>query len=162
MRNEVYPKARSENLVVQSLPGETLVYDLTAHKAHCLNETSTFVWDSCTGELSIDQIKKNFEVRFGQPIGDEFVALALAQLHERDLLDVTTRQIWQIHDRRSVIKKIGLASAVAIPVISSLVAPPNALSIAANCVCTNNIACSNLPACPSTRNCNPLGLCAPS
>ena len=65
MQNDFHPQARSENLVVQTLPGETLVYDLNSHKAHCLNETSSFIWENCSGNLSVDQILEAFEARFG-------------------------------------------------------------------------------------------------
>lgn len=50
MRNVPHPKARFENLVIQMIADETLVYDLANHRAHCLNETAAFVWGRCTGE----------------------------------------------------------------------------------------------------------------
>lgn len=147
--------------MVQNLPGETLVYDLNSHQAHCLNETSAFIWEKCNGELSVDQILEAFDERFGKSAGLEAVRLGLAQLHERELLVNGSSQAVDMPDRRQIIKKIGLASAVAVPIIASLVAPQDAFSIAANCACTGNIQCVGR-ACPSTNNCNSAGLCAPN
>ncbi len=161
MQTDVYPQARSTDLVVQTHPGETLVYDLAIHEAHCLNEASAFIWNSCTGELTVDEIATVFEARFGQPAGRELIELALSQLNERRLLAEGTFVSNKMLNRREVIKRIGLASAVAIPAIASLTAPRDAFAVAANCVCTSPNQCRQL-ACPSTTNCNPLGLCAPN
>lgn len=160
MQNDVYPQARSENLVVQNLPGETLVYDLNSHQAHCLNETAAFVWGQCNGELSVDKMVEAFERRFGSSAGREAIELALSQLNERNLLTEGTFAEITTSDRRQMIKRIGLASAVAVPIIASLVAPQNAFSIASNCSCSSPIQCRN-QACPSTLTCNSVGLCAP-
>ena len=41
--NGLMPRARQDELVVEELPDETLVYDLKRHKALCLNRTSVLV-----------------------------------------------------------------------------------------------------------------------
>ena len=46
---KVSPVARTESLIVKEVDGETLVYDLTTDKAHCLNDTATRVWKNCDG-----------------------------------------------------------------------------------------------------------------
>ena len=38
------PRARQDELVVEELQDETLVYDLERHKARCLNRTAALVW----------------------------------------------------------------------------------------------------------------------
>ena len=38
------PRARQDELVVEELQDETLVYDLKRHKARCLNRTAALVW----------------------------------------------------------------------------------------------------------------------
>ena len=37
--------AKKDNIVVQKLDDETLVYDRKENKAFCLNETSALVWE---------------------------------------------------------------------------------------------------------------------
>ena len=53
---QVLPNARKENLVIEELPGEVLVYDLNLHKAHCLNQTAALVWERCDGQTSVKQM----------------------------------------------------------------------------------------------------------
>ena len=56
MTGDYYPRARSTDLVIQTVGNETLVYDLKSNEAHCLNETAAFVWSKCNGDLSIDEV----------------------------------------------------------------------------------------------------------
>jgi hypothetical protein len=160
MSSTFFPKARTENLVIQTLPGETLVYDLTSHEAHCLNETAAFVWSQCSGDISIDGIVGSAESRFGQTVGVDLVNFAIAQLNDRKLLSENTLNIPPMQSRREAIRKIGLASAVALPIIASVTAPLNALA-ATSCGCATRFSCGDMPQCPSTTNCNANGICAP-
>ena len=50
------PLSRRENLVVQEMDNELMIYDLTDNKAFCLNETSAIVWQLCNGKNSITKI----------------------------------------------------------------------------------------------------------
>ncbi|MEO8573991.1 MAG: hypothetical protein ABI481_08470, partial [Pyrinomonadaceae bacterium] len=81
---------------------------------------------------------------------------------ENNLLEKSIPSSFAGTSRREVIKKIGLASMVAIPVIASLVAPQSALA-AASCTCVSPTSCGNTPnaGCPSRTRCNGSGLCAP-
>ena len=54
----VAPKARKHELIVKELSDETLVYDETTHKAHCLNQTAALVWKFCDGRTSIPQMTR--------------------------------------------------------------------------------------------------------
>ena len=160
MEYRIYPKARSENLVIQTVSNETLVYDLTSYKAHCLNETSAFVWSVCSGDTSIDDIARSIEVRFGQSVDADFVRLALSQLNERNLLSETGPDVLPMQDRRSAIRKIGLASAIAIPAIASMVTPANALGTVSCTGCTSPGQCAVRPGCGNfcgaSGNCDPI------
>lgn len=147
--------ARQNGIVVQEMPDEVLVYDLDTNKAHCLNQSAALVWKSCDGSNTVADIVKQFDGK----VTEDFVWLAIDQLNENGLLANEVAPRFQGQSRRQVLKTIGLASMVALPVIASLVAPANALA-ATSCTCTTNLSCSNR-ACPSTTVCNPLGLCAP-
>ena len=50
------PEARREDIVVQELPDETLVYDLKRHKALCLNRAAGLVWKHCDGRTSVAEM----------------------------------------------------------------------------------------------------------
>ena len=163
MNNSQYPLARKSGLVVQEMPDEVLVYDLNSNKAHCLNETAAKVWKSCDGKTSIHEMAAVFD----KGSNEDLVWLAIDQLSENDLLEAGVTSKFKGQSRREVIKKIGLASVVAVPVIASLVAPQNALA-AQSCNCVNNAQCitgaNRNPAggslCPSVT-CNSSGHCAP-
>lgn len=160
MKNPKNPIARNTGLVVQELPGEVLVYDLDANKAHCLNETAAFVWRSCDGTNSVADIVREFESNAHGRVSEDLVWLAIDQLQENGLMDVSTESRFAGQSRREVLKKIGLASMVALPVIASLVTPQSALA-AGSCGCINPGACLPQTSCPSTVNCNASGVCAP-
>ena len=147
MKSPQFPCARKAGLVIQDMPVEVLVYDLDTNKAHCLNKSAAFVWRSCDGKTSISDIARLFEIQTGDKVSDDFVWLALDQLNENSLLESEVKASFAGRSRREVIKKIGLASLVALPVIASLVAPQNALA-AQSCNCVNNANCNSQP-CPT-------------
>ena len=147
--------ARHNGIVVQEMPDEVLVYDLDSNKAHCLNSSAAQVWKSCDGTNSVADIVKQFDGK----VTEDFVWLAIDQLNENGLLANEVAPRFHGQSRRQVLKTIGLASMVALPVIASLVAPSNAIA-ATSCNCTSNASCQGR-ACPSTTNCNGVGLCAP-
>ena len=156
------PKARKSGLVVQEMPDEVLVYDLNSNKAHCLNQTAATVWRACDCNNTVSDIATSFGKR-----REELVWLAIDQLVENDLLEAGVVSKFKGQSRREVIKKIGLASIIAVPMVASLVAPQNALA-ASSCHCVNNVQCISGPngngsggtRCPSAT-CNGSGVCAP-
>ena len=162
MNNSQRPIARKNGLVVQEVPDEVLVYDLESNKAHCLNQSAAIVWRSCDGNNSVADIAKLVETQAGGKVTEDFVWLAIDQLSENNLLERQISTSFAGQSRREAIKKIGLASMVAIPVIASLVAPQSALA-AQSCNCNGDSQCQTPPnaQCPSTVNCNGSGLCAP-
>ena len=162
MNKSQRPIARKAGLVVQEVPDEVLVYDLETNKAHCLNQTAAMVWRSCDGNNTVSEIAELVEAQAGGKITEDFVWLAIDQLSENKLLENQVAVDFKGQSRREAIKKIGLASMIAVPVIASLVAPQSAMA-AASCSCNNPGSCGNTPnaGCPSTTNCNGAGLCAP-
>jgi hypothetical protein len=160
MNNPNNPMARQNGLVVQEMPDEVLVYDLDTNKAHCLNGSAALVWKSCDGNNSVADIVKQFESNGSGKVNEDFVWLAIDQLNENGLLEGKVAPRFAGQSRRQVLKTIGLASMVALPVIASLVAPQSALG-AVSCACTAPANCQTMTGCPSTVNCNTSGVCAP-
>jgi Coenzyme PQQ synthesis protein D (PqqD) len=134
MNNSQFPTARKSGLVIQEVPDEILVFDLDTNKAHCLNLTAATVWKSCDGKTSIQEIASILEKQSGKGVSDDVVWLAIDQLNENSLLEGELTSKFAGQTRREVIKKIGLASMVAIPVVASLVAPRNAMANV-SCAC---------------------------
>jgi len=120
-----YPIARKAELVVKISGVEILIYDLKTNKAFCLNETSAFVWNLCDGDRSISAIARKMSREMKAPIDEELVWLTLSQLDRENLLarDLEPIEAFTGLSRRALIKKVGLTSVVALPVVNSLVAP---------------------------------------
>lgn len=139
MKNQKNPLSRKEDIVVQELDGEVLIYDLKDNKAFCLNETSALVWQMCDGENSISEISKGLSKKLNSPANEDLVWLALDQLKKEKLIEneVETPASFAGMNRRDVIKKVGLASMIALPVVAGLVAPTaaNAASVCVKNVC---------------------------
>jgi hypothetical protein len=160
MKSSQIPVARKEGLVIQETTEEVLVYDLNSNKAHCLNQTAAFVWKSCNGNNSVPDITKLFEKETGSVVHEDLVWLAIDQLNEKNLMEAELSAKFAGRSRREVIKKIGLAAVVALPVVASLTAPTSALA-STSCACVNPGGCLTQTTCPSTTNCNGSGVCAP-
>ncbi|NNE68000.1 MAG: PqqD family protein [Pyrinomonadaceae bacterium] len=155
MKNSIQPKAREKDIVVQNTPEELLVFDMKTNKAHCLNETVAEVWGRCDGTTSVSEIANSFE-----GANEDLVWLAIDELEKHDLLEAGEGLSLSGSSRRELVKKIGFASMIALPVVASLAAPSNALA-AASCACAAPGDCTTQPTCPSTTNCNGSGVCAP-
>ena len=118
------PHARNEELVVEQLPDETLVYDLQRHKAHCLNATAAFVWRHCDGQTSVSELARLLQDELGTPANEEVVWLALDRLERVHLLQergqhgTETRR----YSRRQVVRRLGQIG-IALPMVVSIVAP---------------------------------------
>lgn len=125
MRKNINPIARKSNLVVQEMETEILVYDLSINKAFCLNGTSALVWQFSDGNNSISEIADLMSKRLKTLISEEFVWLALDQLKRDNLLENNSEFEVKLNglNRREIIRKVGLASMVALPLISSVIAP---------------------------------------
>ena len=149
------PRARAEGLVVRELPDEVLVYDLDTHRAVCLNSTAAQVWRLCDGRRTTADIRKALEKSSGGPVPEELVWLALEQLGRDKLLDARPPRPAELAglSRRELIKRVGLAAAVALPAVVSIVAPTPAQ--AASCLpsgasCTTGAQCCST-ACSSSQ-----------
>jgi len=160
MNNPQNPLARKTGLVIQEVPEEVLVYDLETNKAHCLNKSAALVWQSCDGTRSVSDIAAYVGTQSGEKVTDDFVWLAIDQLNANDLLEKQIEADFKGMSRRDVIKRIGLSSMIALPIIASLVAPPAALA-SVSCACVDAGDCLDLPGCPTT-SCSSLGTCSAS
>ena len=119
------PLARNKDLLIQESGDELLIYDLKTNKAYCLNETSAVVWHLCNGKSLISEITENMSKQLKTPINDDFVWVALDQLNKDGLFEDKGDLDEQFagSSRREMIRKVGFASVIALPIISSLVAP---------------------------------------
>jgi hypothetical protein len=144
---QLKPCARADGIVVQALPDEVLVYDLERHKAHCLNHTAALVWKCCDGQTAVSEMPHILERETHTPVPEDVVWLALQQLGKARLLAE------QIHaprggdkvSRREVMRRLGWGAVVALPLVTSIVAP-TAVE-AASCLSTGSVCSSSAQCC---------------
>ena len=158
MNNSQKHTARKEGLVIQEMPDEVLVFDLETNKAHCLNETAAFVWKACDGKNSVADITKLFGSKSGTSVPEDLIWLALDQLKTKNLIENKDEIVVDYNgmSRREVIRKVGLASVVALPLISSLVAPTAVSAQSTTCNQGPPFGTNQGLGCP----CNGFGNCA--
>ena len=151
------PRARREGLVIKELPGEVLVYDLERDKAHCLNQTAAIVWKHCDGKTSVKGIADLLANELRTPVDEKLVWLALDQFGRHQLLEEKPAlpSMMAGLNRRQMVRALGLAALVAVPLVTTIVAPTPAQ--AATCL-PNGSACTSGAQCCSTI-CN-AGVCA--
>jgi Coenzyme PQQ synthesis protein D (PqqD) len=145
-KEQLIPEARKEGLVVQELSGEVLVYDRERNKAHCLNSTAARVWEYCDGKTSVAQIARAIEGEINAPVDEDVIWLGIDQLSKNHLL----RERAELPEhktglsRREVMRRIGLTAAVALPAVTSIVAPravQAATCLPSGSVCTSGAQC---------------------
>lgn len=115
------PLARTDELVLEDVGDEVLIYDQVADCAHCLSRDAARVWRCCDGKTSVEALGLALD------LDRETVARALEELADRELL-----QPWRPAGvtRREVtlrLAKVG-AAAASVPLIYSIVAPTPALA----------------------------------
>lgn len=161
-RKELLPKARKHDLVIESLVDEVLVYDLKRHRALCLNETAALVWKQCDGRTTVGQAAERIKARFNAPVNEDIIRLALDRLGKEHLLEGSAGPpaSGKGVSRREAIR-LGLAAAVALPLVTSIVAPTAAQT--ATCISIQTCAgrtqsppgCGNTPCCTG-GTCQPV------
>jgi hypothetical protein len=145
---------REEDVLVQELPDETLVYDLKRNKAHCLNRTAALVWRHCDGRTTVGEIAEVLHKELNLPVNEQIVWQTLHRLQRADILSEFVPPAWKRDRiaRRDWLRKLGVA-AIFVPAVMTVFAP--AASAAASCAstfpgCTG--ICSNGRGCRKTGN----------
>ena len=156
-----YPLSRQENIVVQELDGEVLIYDLIKNKAFCLNETSALVWNLCDGTKSIAELSNLLGKKLNAPANEDIVWLAIDQLKKEKLIENETELVSPFlgMSRREVIKKVGLGTMIALPIVASLIAPTAAFAQSCGGATATGGACATDANCMSC--CCASLICAP-
>jgi len=158
------PKARSENLLVQNSDKELLVYDLKTNKAICLNETSALIWQQCDGTKNENEIAKEIGNKLGHTVKTDLVRFAIDQLRKENLLENSERmsETFAGLSRREVIRKVGLSSMIALPMVSAILAPTSVyaqscVGMGANFPPGQQTAGGTIPSCPTSTLCDTQG-----
>jgi hypothetical protein len=129
--HENYPKARTEQLIIEEVEDEAVAYDLQTNVAHALKPLAAAVFSCADGGSSVAEIAAQVSRRLGEPVSGDQVEDALAELEnvsllERPSLDVLTQDPIS---RRTALKAF-LAAGAGTFLITSVAAPA---AMANNC-----------------------------
>jgi Coenzyme PQQ synthesis protein D (PqqD) len=128
--NEAKPKSlKRDQLVVEELGTELMIYDQKRNQAFCLNQKAAFVWQHCDGQSTVASIAAQMEQSLGEAVDVKVVEFALQSLAQDGLLEPSSLLPFVPSGitRREVIQKIGVRAAVTLPLVTALlVATPKA------------------------------------
>lgn len=118
------PRARQDDIVVQELFDEVVIYDLNRDQVHALNSTAAFVWQHCDGQRTTDELAELLQLEFQTPQAGVLLELALHRLEHAQLLTETRPPTDErrLMTRREALKLVGVTVAL-LPVVKSIVAP---------------------------------------
>lgn len=121
MKERQLPRARVDCLI-REFDSELLIYDPQRNVGHCLNSTAAAAWKLCDGKNSSSQIARTLSRQLSAPMDESVVLLALDQLADAHLLVETAVPNKRL-SRRVAVRRIGIAAAIALPLVTSIVAP---------------------------------------
>src|SRR5437868_6083128 len=128
------PLAHKEDLLVEAVGSETVVYDNERHRVHCLNQSTSFIWRQCDGQTKTEDIASRLP-EIGLPADTGIVRSALKDLFRVGLVVNQSAIVdSELPSRRTLVGKLGLAagSAALLPAITSIVAPTPAMAKSAH------------------------------
>jgi hypothetical protein len=135
MAVEKFPLSRHDGVLIRDMAEETLIYDLTVDKAFCLNRTSALVFHECDGLKSVADISQILTARLETPVSENVVWLAIRQLKSDNLLANGADLVTPLDgiSRREAVRRLGIASAVVLPLVSAVVVPSALHAQSAQC-----------------------------
>jgi hypothetical protein len=115
-------KARTEELVHETIGTECIIYDIRSRKAHCLNDVLHWIWQQCDGQTTAEEITAEFGRRFDSTDAVTHVSAGLRQLAAANLLTGEIPPAILTAPGMSRREMVGAAS-LAVPVLTSILAP---------------------------------------
>jgi hypothetical protein len=136
------PIARTENLLIQEVGHELIVYDQDNDSSHCLNPVATRVWELSDGQNTVNDIARQLEkeLKLDEDVDIRgLVWLTLEELERYNLIaDYLKQPVSSVNvSRRQVIKTATLVGAFAVgsmfPLVKTIVAPSPAMACSETC-----------------------------
>jgi hypothetical protein len=149
-----FPKARNNDLLVEELGGELLIFDVSSNRAHCLNGTAAAIWRDCDGTRSFAAMAQRIFPGLDPADGERLVSVGVDRLRRRRLVESSEREAPADPSKRYMVKKLALLAAAAgfaAPLVSTVLAPTSAQSaslLPIGAPCDSGVECAS-------------GLCSP-
>ncbi len=133
------PKARDEDIVIQEVLDELLIYDKQRHQLYALNPIVAWLWQRLDGQADTQELAGHLSQQFPELAGqaEHLLWATLQRLDEKHLLAQRVREQIppQLETRRTMLKRMGLALAL-LPVVTTLAAPSPAQAQTLSPLCT--------------------------
>jgi hypothetical protein len=156
------PVAREEDLLVETVDGDAVVYDLRTKQVHCLKTLAAVVFTTADGTKTAADLAELASYQLAQPVSEADVQDVVLSLEESGLLNSSTLDDGHGVSRRQALKTFAAAGAGA--ALITTIAAPAALAagsqIATGNCCGNSAtsACEGLnPTCASGHCCQNNG-----
>jgi hypothetical protein len=121
------PKARKDDLLMEEVADELVVYDQQRQLAHTLNRTAALVWRRCDGQRSIADLAELLRADLDPVADEDLVLVAIDRLEAAHLLEGPfERTADQARtSRRQAVRKLGRVGVLTLllPAVTTLVTP---------------------------------------
>jgi hypothetical protein len=150
------PLGRREDLLIENVGDESVVYDLESKNVHCLSPLAAVVFEHCDGRTKPADCASIAADRLGRDVSEDEVLAAVGQLEERELFFSPVLKLngnGNGISRRDFARRGAVAGAVAFaaPLITSIAAPTAAM--AASGIASGCAGCGKNPDCVSNHCC---------
>ena len=145
--DDTRPVARTEEIIVEELDSDLIIYDTKSNRAHALNPLAARIWKHCDGQRTVSDLKDLFAAE----TPDNAVVNCLLQLKRLHLLNpgsIVSGDLTAL-SRRQLLRKVAIgaaAAAVMVPMVTSILAP--SAMATASCQAINATCTGGKPCCP--------------
>ena len=147
MNDRVAPRRIQESVSIQQIGTESLVYDERRHKAFCLNESSSVIWQLADGERTIAEISAAASLQLKTPVSEDLVLFAIDELRRDGLIESSSvDEPAPALSRRAMLRRLGVSGALLLPMIAAVLAPTAAQAY------NGCVDCSSSPASKARRS----------
>ena len=118
-------RLESEDLILEELRDELMIYDSRRNQAFCLNQTAAFVWKHSDGNTPVAEMADKLGQQLDAAVDEQVIWFALDQFSKDGLLAPSTILPGSVAGitRRMLLKKMGVG-AIALPAVTSLFISP--------------------------------------
>jgi hypothetical protein len=120
---------RRDDVVVQEIDRETMVYDPLTAEFHLLHPLAAFVFRRADGQMPLARILDEARVTLGGELSSADMDVAVAELERVNLLrhpeSVEVKRV----TRRAMMQRLAAAAVLAVPLITTMAAPAAAMGV---------------------------------
>ena len=126
------PVVRRQDVIVQEVDRQTMLFDSATAEFHLLNEVAAFVFRHADGRATPAEILQLARTELDPELELPEIEAAVAELDRVNLLQRQPGASARPMPRREAVRRLGVSAAVVLPFVTSMVAPPPAKALSGN------------------------------